>query len=48
MIEYTASLLTLGLLFKIGRAVYPYMGSSYLPLTNKYVVVSGCTDGIGR
>lgn len=48
MIEYTASFLALGLFFKIGRAIYPYLGSSYRPIINKYVIISGCTDGIGR
>lgn len=41
-------LAALGLSYKIIRAVVPYTGSMFVPVLNKYIIINGCTDGIGR
>lgn len=30
------------------KAVFPYIGRSYVPRSDKYVIINGCTDGIGK
>lgn len=41
-----ALLSVLGL--KLGRAILPYFGSKFIPPSQKYVIVTGCTDGLGK
>jgi hypothetical protein len=33
---------------KVGRAIMPYLGKSFIPSSEKYIMVIGCTDGIGK
>lgn len=47
MIEI-AAIAALAVSFKVVRATRPYIGSIYRPPSGKYVIINGCTDGIGK
>jgi hypothetical protein len=48
MIKF-AVITTIGYLsLKIGKAIYPYFGKRFIPPLLNYVMVVGCTDGIGK
>lgn len=44
----TTCLLGVGLIYKIAKSVYPYLHKIQIPPQNKYVLITGCTDGIGK
>lgn len=47
MIELTA-LTTLAFTYKLLRAILPYTRPIFVPPVNKYIIINGCTDGIGK